>query len=110
MPSRSNRSGGCPAQARNFWEPHDGVVAWGAIPDADDPSYLGLAEQAGLILTVHDLPQMREGLDDVQVAVPGLCGLRRPVRRTRVREEAARRGLPSELLAMGRYNLAPFPI
>jgi radical SAM enzyme (TIGR01210 family) len=99
-----------PRQARNFWEPREGVVAWHTIPDAGDSSYLGLAERARLTLTVHDLPQLCQGLAGAQVIVPGLCGLREPIRSGRVREEAVRCGWPSELLATGRYNLAPFPI
>jgi radical SAM enzyme (TIGR01210 family) len=99
-----------PGQTGNFWEPGEGAVAWASIPDAAAASYLGLAERAGLTLTVHDLPQLCQGLAGVQVIVPGLCGLRGPTRRARVRKEATRRGLPSELLATGQYNLAPFPI
>jgi radical SAM enzyme (TIGR01210 family) len=99
-----------PPQTAKFWEPRGDVVAWDAIPDAGDASYPGLAERAGLTLTVHDLPQICEGLAGVQVIVPGLCSLREPIRPGRVREEATRRAWPSELLATGQYNLAPFPI
>jgi radical SAM enzyme (TIGR01210 family) len=99
-----------PWRAGNFWEPGEGAVAWASIRDAGDGSYLDLAERAGLTLTVHDFPQLCEGLAGVQVIVPGLCGLREPIRRVRVREEATRRGTPSELLATGQYNLSPFPI
>jgi radical SAM enzyme (TIGR01210 family) len=99
-----------PWQARNFWEPHEAAVPWDAVPDAGDASYEGLADRASLTVTVHDLPQICEGLVGVQVIVPGLCGLRKPIRRARVRQEATRRGLPSGLLTTSRYNLARFPI
>ena len=103
-----------PRPGAEFWEPHWGHTAWDAIPDADPggsgaASCQRLADRAGLTLAVHDLPPLCEGLAGVKVMVPGLCGLTQPARCTRVREEASRRGAPSELLATGQYNPDPFP-
>jgi radical SAM enzyme (TIGR01210 family) len=72
-----------------FWEPGTGRAAWSAIPDGPDgASWRDLSARAGLAVTVHDLPQLCDGLAAVRVTIPGLRSIHQP----------------------GGYNRAPFPI
>jgi archaeosine synthase beta-subunit len=61
-------------RAAEFWEPGPRRIAWSTIPDADPDgeSWQCLAQRARLAVTVHDLPQLCDGLAAVRVTVPAL--------------------------------------
>ena len=62
-----------PLDGDQFWAPGRTRVPWWHVPDGPAaPGWRNLAAAAGLTVTVHDLPQLCDGLTAVQVTVPGL--------------------------------------